>query len=360
MSENEAVCVSPQQKWRKLVWTAGIVPLLGSIVISYFFCPTCVEQGRYSEFAISTVISYMYWIALSFGNSFLVDRLERYYTWLEKPVTRTILSILLMSIYTVLVAFVMNFLIVEYLIGKDFWESLEGGHLKGSITNTVIIALFISLFFHARGFFISWREMAVQNERLNTENANSKLETLKSQVNPHFLFNSLNALTSLVYDDQQKAVEFIQKLSAVYRYVIHQQGNELVTVEEELDFVKAFVYLNQIRFGKNFGVEITGEENMMEESSLPPLALQMLIENCIKHNEISKACPLHIMILIGSDHIIVKNNINPIQQEKPDSTGLGLKNIKSRYSHLTKTEVEVRKEENEFAVKLPIIKLKKS
>ncbi|UXP31208.1 histidine kinase [Reichenbachiella agarivorans] len=360
MTNENGGCVSRRDKWKRQVRMLVVIPVIGSLIISYFFCPDCLSEGYYSRFATSVIISYCYWIGMSLGNSFLVDSLDRYFSWLHKPVERTISSLLVMIFYTVLVAFVMNYFIVEYLIGKDFWETFKGGHLNGSITSTVIIALFISMFFHARGFFVSWKDAAVQNERLNTENATSKLETLKSQVNPHFLFNSLNALSSLVYDDQKKAVDFIQKLSEVYRYVLQNQSNELVSLREELQFVKAFVYLNEIRFGKNFAVTITSMDQMAGEDHVPPLALQMLVENCIKHNEISKERPLSIQIDYRSDSVLVSNNLNPIQQEKPDSTGLGLKNITSRYSYLSDRAVKVTTDQSKFTVEIPIIKLETS
>ncbi|SHJ63259.1 Histidine kinase [Reichenbachiella agariperforans] len=360
MTNENGGCVSRRDKWKRQVRMLVVIPIIGSLVISYFFCPQCISEGDYGQFALSVLVSYLYWIALSVGNSLLVDGLGRYLDWLHKPVERTIASLILMILYTVFVVFVMNYVIVAYLMHKDFWEMLYGGHLKGSIITTVSIALFISMFFHARGFFVSWRDAAVQNEKLNTENATSKLETLKSQVNPHFLFNSLNALTSLVYDDQQKAVDFIHKLSDVYRYVLQSQNQELVPLSDELAFTQSFVYLNEIRFGKNFAVTITGMDQMAGQDHVPPLALQMLVENCIKHNEISKERPLSIQIDYRSDSVLVSNSLNPIQQEKPDSTGLGLKNITSRYSYLSDREVKVTTDQSQFTVEVPIIKLETS
>ena len=204
---------------------------------------------------------------------------------------------------------------------------------------------------------MEWRQAAIDVERLKSENLKSKFESLKSQVNPHFLFNSLNALSSLVYSDQDKATDFIQKLSEVYRYVLDHQNDEVVSLSEELDFVKSYIYLNQIRFGKNLTVDYRNFDNISTACMIPPVAVQMLVENCLKHNEVSKECPLNIELKLERDSLTVTNNLNPLTVPKQDAGGLGLSNIKARFGMMSDKEVRIEKTDSTFAVVLPLLSI---
>ncbi len=192
-------------------------------------------------------------------------------------------------------------------------------------------------------------------EKLKNESLSSKFESLKNQINPHFLFNSLNALSSLVHADQDKATQFIQKLSDVYRYVLDHQYDEVVPAKIEVEFAKSYVYLHKIRFGENLQVNFNGINSLKREMTIPPLSLQMLVENCIKHNEISKDFPLTIDISSDDDYLVVKNNLNPLESPKRDSNGVGLGNIINRYSYLSDHEVMIDQTENQFSVSIPLL-----
>ena len=159
----------------------------------------------------------------------------------------------------------------------------------------------------------------------------------------------------MVEDKDEGAVDFIHQLSGVYRYVLQQGESELVPLVGEVDFVKSYIELHKIRFGDNFKVTIEGQELLRDYHMIPPLALQLLIENAIKHNEISSKKNLNIQINIENDRFSVTNNINPIRIAKKDSTQLGLKNLKQRYSYLTDNEISVTQETNLFKVTLPIL-----
>ncbi|MGL1889746.1 MAG: histidine kinase [Reichenbachiella sp.] len=345
---------------KNILISFGIVPLLGSLFISSLFCSSCLSDEDYARYGISVLISYMYWVILGSGNSYISYYLDLKLDWFEKPIQKLIIGVLITTGFTLIVVVMMNYLIIQYFQGGEFIEQLLGGELTKTFKVTLIITLSVSMFFHARGFLFSWRETAIQNEKLKNESLSSKLESLKSQVNPHFLFNSLNALTSLVYDDQAKAVDFIHQLSDVYRYVLKNRENELVPLKDEVDFIQSFISLNKIRFGDNFEVAYKGLERIEDNWMIPPLALQMLVENCIKHNEISKEKNLIISIGLVEDEISISNNINPLKVEKRDSNGLGLSNIKSRYSYLTDRELKIEEGKTNFEVVLPLLKIKPS
>jgi LytS/YehU family sensor histidine kinase len=192
------------------------------------------------------------------------------------------------------------------------------------------------------------REALLERERIE-----SQYEVLKAQINPHFLFNSFNTLASIVEEQTDEAVEFIEKLSDYYRSILHYRNQKLITLDEELRLIADFVYLLKKRFGDHFSVEI-----MVDRATgyIPPLALQMLVENAVKHNVISRNKPLHIAITEAKDEYIeVSNNYQPKRNREP-STRFGLQNIKNRYKLLTGREVRIVQTEDVFCVQLPVIK----
>lgn len=348
-------CSSLSSDPKELIKTWITIPLIGGIVISLVYDFDELMAGEYKEYLQSVLASFSFWTLLANGNDIIVYFIDKRWTWLEHPVKRAIMGILGLLTYSPLASLFVLYFFIEYVIGVNFLEVVEQQGLLRLLSIPMGITVFIALWQHGRAFLFEWREAAIDVEKLKTENLKSKFESLKSQVNPHFLFNSLNALTSLVYADQGKAVQFIQKLSDVYRYVLDHQNDEVVPLRTEVEFLKSYVYLNKIRFGDNFEVNYTNLDEFKPNDSVPPVTLQMLIENCIKHNEISKQNKLHVNIERIGDLVIVENNINPIPQAKQDSSGLGLSNIVSRYEILSDQKVEVVPGESIFKVVIPIL-----
>lgn len=305
----------------------------------------------YEVNASNLTLSILIWLALAKGNGYIVDVLNRQISWLHQPVTRVVIGMVAMVVYTVLAFGVIVIGVRWAFDGVSPMEMLRRIE-PGDFTVAILITLIISMFIHGRAFYLNWKHALLREEKLKNESLRSQYESLKNQVNPHFLFNSLNVLSSLVYDDQQKAVAFIRKMSDVYRYVLDKKDQELVPLDEELNFLKSYVYLQQIRFGNNFQIEITEEGN----GYVPPLALQLLVENAIKHNTVSEARPLHVQVQITEDRIMIKNNV----QEKlsKDSTGIGLNNLRARYQYLTERPVEILSDPKEFKVSLPLLQVK--
>jgi len=221
------------------------------------------------------------------------------------------------------------------------------------ITYIFIIVLIITITDLSVFLLNKWRFSLGELERFKKENAEIRFESLRSQLNPHFLFNSLNTLSSLIYENQKNAELFIRELSDVYRYILENRERELVPLSKELDFAQSYIHLIQLRFDKNLIVETDLKINN-EKYNIAPLTLQLLIENAIKHNIISKKHPLKINIYIEDDTLIVKNEIQ-LKQTKEYSSEMGLKNIQSRYDYLTTRKVEVYENSDEFIVKVPLI-----
>lgn len=215
-------------------------------------------------------------------------------------------------------------------------------------------AMIITGIYESIYFFHQWRRMVKETEQLKKENLQSQFDSLKSQVNPHFLFNSLNSLSSLVEEDKDKAVRFISELSEVYRYLLQSNERELAPLSSELEFLKAYFFLLQTRFDK--GVELEIDVNPVFHAYLiPPLTLQMLVENAVKHNVVSASRPLHIRILNdpqGRLHVV--NNLQPKSVQVP-SGKLGLANIAAKFRLLRQPELEILKTETTFEVILPLM-----
>ncbi len=284
------------------------------------------------------------------GNGVLVDLLSARFSWIEAPVKRLVISAIVTLVYTFL---------IWWLIATAWQMPQKGFDLGRPLTHfkwadffpTLLITLFISIFMHGRGFLLEWKQAAAEAERLKKEQIAARYETLKNQVNPHFLFNSLNVLTTLVHKDAHLAEQFIRQLSAVYRYILDSRDREAIPLAEELAALHAYIFLMKIRFGDSFNARI---RIASEDGKVAPLTLQMLLENALKHNEVSKNNPLLIEILEEGDYIIVQNNVQP-KTGISDFSGVGLANIQARYQFLTDKKVIIIQEEQRFTVKIPIL-----
>lgn len=331
-----------------------LIFIFGGIVNMVVFCPDCLKAPFFlsRNFNISFCYSGAAWAFYWKGSEILVDFWDNRIPWIEAPVKRFFASLISITVYVFLVVWGLDLFFDMAFFNKPFSKVFESSN--SDFLTSLMITLGINVFMHGRGFLISWRQASIDVEKLKTEQIASQFNSLKNQVNPHFLFNSLNALSSLVYDNQDKAVEFIRKLSQVYRYVLESMDDEVVTLKQEMDFVKNFVFLQKIRFGDNLNIGISeGEPDLF----VPPLALQLLVENAIKHNVISEKDPLTIDIEILNDSCTVRNNLK--EKKVKDSTGIGLSNIISRYQYLTDAEVKITKTEDYFEVQIPLLNIKK-
>jgi sensor histidine kinase YesM len=330
-----------------------LVPVLGGFIIGYLLCQDCFSKGNYQDFWASSILSILFWLILSHGNSFLSQQVDKYVNWLQSPIKRLIVGMIVLMIYTIIASSFVLYLYIELYHGANFYDHMVRNWL-GNLITPISITIIMTLIHHGREFLLSWRQAAINLEKLKSENIATQYESLKNQVNPHFLFNSLNALSSLVYSDQEKAVDFIRKLSEVYRYVLDHQMDEVVSLEEELEFVESFIFLNKIRFGNNLKVHL-GKFDSKEKYMIPPMAIQMLLENCFKHNVVSKQHNLHVEIYLEDESVVIKNNLN-VKKVAEHSSGLGLKNIISRFSFLTEKMIEIDHTKEKFAVKVPLLK----
>lgn len=313
-----------------------------SLAQPYFMCASCTTV-KYFQVAL---VTFSMWVFLWMGNSLLTHYVSSKISWVQFPVRRLIVGIVTTIAYT-LVAILSLMTFFESVLNFSFGTGYEA-----TIYFSIAITIVISLVLHSRAFLLSWRQATIDAEKLKRENMAARYESLKNQVNPHFLFNSFNALTNLVYEDQEKAVKFIKQLSEVYRYVLDTREKEVVPLEEEIRFLESYVYLQQIRFGNKLKIEISIKK---ENVFIAPLALQMLIENAIKHNIVSEEDPLTIKLYYQEDFIVVENNLQIKNIQVEASAGVGLENICQRYQFLSDQAVQVIQDKGSFIVKLPAL-----
>jgi hypothetical protein len=322
-----------------------LVSLFGSAAITWFTCWGC--RANSVNYALVTSFSFVLWIALWIGNETLVGYLSRKISWVEFPVKRFLVSFSATIGYTVLV--------VVALV--TLWDRVVDFKFDGYLEVVIpalLMTLLVSFFLHGRQFLLNWKLSEVNAQKLEKERVRAQYDSLKNQVNPHFLFNSLNALTNLVYEDPDKAAKFIKQLSEVYRYVLDSKDKEIVPLADELKFLESYLFLQRIRFGEKLNANIDVGDGSY---SVAPMALQMLVENAIKHNEISVDHPLTIHVFSDNGFLVVENIINKKSVLPEPSSGTGLDNIRNRYAFLSPVRVEVKSDGGKFIVKLPHLNL---
>jgi hypothetical protein len=324
-------------------------------VLTLFFASLNVFSGEMQLFSNDWLRMYVFTFLMIAtiwnGNVLLVDTMNHYFPWYGNVRNKLLMNLSIAIIWPTLIHVSFNSFIFPIIIGSPC--NLSSVENISYLITTVIITLLINAVFSAIAFFKFWRQSVKEAEELKRESLSAEFETLKSQINPHFLFNSLNTLTSLIDEQPTQATEFVQKLANVYRYVLTQKDKQLVTVREELEFIQSYIFLNQIRYGENLKVLINIPEQMLSYS-IVTLSMQMLIENCIKHNTISTQKPLVINIDMIGKKLTVRNNLQR-KSVMHESNGIGLNNIVHRYSFLTDEPVDIYDDGIHFSVGLPLI-----
>jgi hypothetical protein len=338
----------------KSVWKFILLNLGIATFLIVMFCPRCLTSWEGLKLAFPDfVYSFLVSSGLSFGGYWTDTMLDKRLPWVKYPVVRLLVTAVVYISYCFLVSFLIVF-IIAYVKGQFELSAIPWGLLLQFTKTPITIGLGFMAFFTARSWLFEWRNAAIEAEQLKSENLASQYQSLKDQLNPHFLFNSLNVLSNLVYESPDKSAAFIQQLSKIYRYVLEVQEEELVSVEKELGFAENYLSLQKIRFEKS--LEYTIEANKYQGHFLPPLSLQLLLENAIKHNIISMEQPLKIMVVQKKDTLLVKNRLQPKLTQEVVGNGIGLSNIEKRYAILSERKPRILQTEKEFIVELPLLK----
>lgn len=327
-----------------------------SLGTTFFFYFAFTSEKTWQNFLLTALISFMYSFVLGVGNGLINDFLNRKFPWSEATTKRAIISIIAILVANTVLVYFCNYM--NFVIFQQSATTQEYFSGKYNFINwfTINIALLISAFLHAKGFMEELKKTSkkeVVEQKLIATSANAQFESLKNQLDPHFLFNSLNVLSSLIDENPNQAQKFTASMSKIYRYVLEQKDKELVTVEDEIDFAKTYCELLKTRFEDSVHFSFDVKQDDFRRFVVP-LSLQLLLENCIKHNLATSSKPLMIRIFVEDDHLCVENNLQ-IREQIKESAGIGLANIVQRYSLLTKKNVFVEKSEDYFKVKLPVL-----
>lgn len=236
------------------------------------------------------------------------------------------------------------------LNGKQLVFGLFGYSLMNALINFPVVLLAFEMLYRSALL----RHTEKQNEKLEKEKLHAELSLLKGIINPHFLFNNLNSLSSLIEEDPEKAQGFLDELTRVFRYLLRNNQTELTPLSEELKFIQTYYQLLRTRYGAGIEMRVDVDPSH-QELFLPPLTLQLLVENAVKHNRIQKNDPVRIeLVSEKGNKLVVRNNIFP-KEGKTESTGLGLYSINARYKILNKPQLIIEKKEKEFSVTIPLI-----
>lgn len=324
------------------------IPLLALITsMAISFDNNCWKEDFISDYFITFLCIISIWLT---SRSVIYYFQKNYKEGFYRRVTP---QILISATFAMCVVYIGTRFHVEYMVDKTWADFLAYDNFRLLLLVGLCFSLFINAIYEGLLVQEQLTASVIEAEQYKKASLEAQYQNLKTQVNPHFLFNSFNTLMTLIEESPDKASNFLQELSDVYRYVLTAQKKDWVTLEKELEFIDSFVYLLKMRFEENLNIDIKIEPSELR-TGIPPLTLQMLVENAIKHNEITATAPLSIRIYTKGEELIVENN-KQIRKTVINSTKIGLRNIQNRYQFLSSKRVIVQNEPKTFTVRLPLI-----
>lgn len=319
------------------------IPLAGILISGVFLLAygNAGTEGSFTYIIHGMMMTAGIWL----GCMTIVVILWKKFPWEESPILHLIIEIILIVAYTLLFSWAL------YSLEKRYWHTQDIDSLGVEILVTLLITFFITALHESIFFYRQWKFNFSKSIRLEKDNIEARYDALRAQVNPHFLFNSLNSLTTMAGDNKE-VVDYIRNLSDLLRYMLKSGEKELVLLRDEISILNNYLNLQRLRFPGTLNITLDVPESYYH-FAIPPLVLQMLTENCIKHNIISREKPLSIEIRAGKDSITVSNKL---QRKTTDlSTGQGLKNIKGRYRFFTSRKVDIEETADIFRVTVPLL-----
>lgn len=330
--------------------------LLLSLIIFIVIQLLNVVLGNDIQFSLALFIPFgytiLYTFSLSYANWTLFHYLDKVFENNRFAMKRIIIGFVGSFVVTLIVIFLLR-IFEEVIINGHSFTAYISHEQAANYVVSVIITFIISLSFYAFYFFKVYNENKVKEQKIIAGTASAQFESLKNQIDPHFLFNSLNVLSSLIEENPENAQKFTTSLSKIYRYVLEQKDKELVTVQEELAFAKTYMNLLKMRFENSITYEVPTDYDH-PDAKVVPLSLQLLLENTIKHNVVSEQKPLHIKIYISNGYLIIENNLQK-KEVLQDRRGVGLQNIVNRYGLISQRKVLIEETPACFKVMIPIL-----
>ncbi len=334
-----------KDRWLRII----AVPLFSILSTIIFYSDEWLIHNQ--SFAKCFGSSFLNTLVLWHLNRYIVILLRNYFPSIKQTFSRVWRQL----IFSTLLSIIGSLLITKFYDSIHFWGNKVS--MNDYIYNVVVVLFFVYIaitIYELNFYFREWQNSVSETEKLKKANLQSQFDALKNQVSPHFLFNSLNTLSALIEDNPVKAIKFVNQLSVVYRYLLQSNEKELSTLNEELAFLNAYFFLLKTRFEDGISMIIDIDEKF-KHFLIPPLTLQILVENSVKHNIVSVSKPLLITITTGGDNLlIVKNNF----QKKTmlvTSIGLGLANIAAKYKLLNKPGIDIIENPDDFIVTIPLL-----
>lgn len=327
------------------------VPIL-AILTNLLFFGALLKTGNYALFCTCMLISFVYTLVY-----WLIFREVHFYYISKFPSYDDTRKRIMQTVTTITIGYFFLYHIAKFLLEtfiKPHLTGVEYPHPAIEIVSSIMFALLVFTLYEALYSTTKIRKILTEKESLEKSNIRSQLMGLRSQINPHFLFNSLNTLTALIHKDADRAENFATKLSKVYRYILEHRDDKLTMLTEELNWLNSYIHLLKERFGSNLHVDIDIDDPTKKKYILP-LCLQITFENAIKHNIITKEKPLQISLERVGDYLHISNNLQR-KHTVSSSTKFGLQNIKRRYQFFTNLEVKVIETADMFVVCLPLLK----
>ncbi|MGV3696568.1 2TM domain-containing protein [Flavobacterium sp.] len=327
----------------------GMVIFIITIVINLIYGQELAFDNRLGKLFLYTII---YSLALGYANQGVFIWLDKKYNDERFSPKRMIVGFVTSFVVTLFIIFLLRLFEDIVVDGQTFDEYWAGESLANYVF-AFVMTFIVLICFYAFYIYKAYSDSKVKEQKIIAGTASAQFESLKNQIDPHFLFNSLNVLSSLIEENPENAQRFTTSLSKIYRYVLEQKDKELVSVSEELAFAKTYMNLLKMRFENSITYEVPIDFNN-DEAKVVPLSLQLLLENTIKHNVVSETKPLHIKIYIENNYLIVENNLQK-KEVLQDRRGVGLQNIVNRYGLISERKVMIDENGDYFKVKIPIL-----
>ena len=339
---------NPVVKKHLLITALGL--FLGLMLYNYFGVSISPEGKAYS--AIELILSVLGGVLLAYLTFFISVKLDKLIPWRSQLVNRFLSGIVILFItsYTLVYSLFYSYqeLSKQVVLREDVYKS---NFIKLGIILFILMLIYNIIYFALYSYY-TYSKLQIETVKFERKQYELQLKALKSQLSSHFLFNNLNTISSLAFKDAEQAENYIRGLAKIYHYTLNSYHVKLVSIQEELDVVKAYLSLLSTRFGNVLSYSIDVSESNLQHK-IPPLALQMLIENAVKHNKASDKSPLNISVFEEQEQLVIKNNITETPK-KISSFNIGLNNINSRFKLLYNKEISIL-EDNHYTVKIPMI-----